>query len=142
MRFRSSPNIELKQLGDLAAEQREPFRDLESDPDFYGLFVPRPPLTINLKSVNRQAAELFQMLATPSHIHPANDELIDLVLDGILEIESDGDFASGADALPAIGLPDGVPEVRDAITRLSRDALLYAQDLETSDPQALTIALY
>jgi hypothetical protein len=65
MRFRSSPFVELKQLADLAPEQREPFRELESDSDFYGLLVPRPPLTMNIKSVARQTAELFRALSTP-----------------------------------------------------------------------------
>ncbi|HKO54512.1 MAG TPA: hypothetical protein VJ276_01465 [Thermoanaerobaculia bacterium] len=149
IRFRSSPHIELKRLGELAAEQREPFRELESDPDFYGLFVPRPPLLINLKSVARQTADLFRALATPSRLDAAlladdgyADDVIDLVLDGILEIESGDGFVCGADALPLVSTPVGAPEVRDAVARLSRDALLYAQDLETADPQLLTTALY
>jgi hypothetical protein len=148
IRFRSSPHVELKQLGDLAAEQREPFRELESDPDFYGLFVPKPPLTINLKSVARQTAALFQALATPSRLDRALlgedevDDVVDLVLDGILEIESGDGFISGADALPVVCPSLGTPEVCDAAARLSHDALLYAQDLETSDCRSLTTALY
>jgi hypothetical protein len=141
--------VELKRLGELAAEQREPFRELENDPDFYGLFVPRPPLMMNLKSVARQTAELFRALATPSHIDRAllaeaeyADDVVDLVLDGILEIESGDGFVCGADALPIVCTPSGAPVVRDAAARLSREALLHAQDLETGDPQLLTSALY
>ncbi|HEV7919864.1 MAG TPA: hypothetical protein VGR02_03640 [Thermoanaerobaculia bacterium] len=148
-RFRASPHIELKRLGELAAEQQEPFRELESDPDFYGLFVPRPPLTMNLKSVARQTAELFRALATPAQLDGAllaeagyADDVIDLVLDGILEIESGDGFVCGADALPLVCTQAGPPETRDAVARLSRDALLHAQDLETGDPQLLTSALY
>jgi hypothetical protein len=149
IRFRSNPRLELRQLGELAAEQREPFRELERDPDFYGLFVPRPPLTMNLKSVARQTAELFRMLSTPARIDAAllgdddyRGDVVDLVLDGVLEIETGDGFVSGADALPLVCPPGEEPEFRDAAARLSRDALLHAQDLETSQPQALTTALY
>lgn len=149
VRFRSNPYVELKQLGDLAAEQRGAFRELESDPDFYGLFVPKPPLTMNLKSVARQTAELFRTLATPSRLDDAllrdadyAGDVIDLVLDGILEIESGDGFVSGADALPVVCPGLGAPDVRDAAARLSRDALLHAQDLETIDCHTLTMALY
>ena len=143
IRFRSSPYIDLKQLADLPAEQREPFLELESDPEFYGLFIPRPPLTMNLKAVARQTAELFRALATPSRLDEqrAND-VVDLVLDGIFEIESGDGFVCGADALPLLAPPPAPPDAGDTVARLSRDALLHAQDLETSDPIAMTTALY
>ncbi len=137
LRFRSSPRVALKQLGDLGEEERERFRELESDPEFYGLFVAKPPLAMNLKSVSRDAAELFLSLAEPRSLD-IDDDVMDLVLDGILEIESGDRFVSGADAL-GILLP--ATRARD-VGRLSLDALLHAQDLETSDPQALTMALY
>jgi len=149
IRFRSSAFVELKELGDLTAEQREPFLALQSDPDFYGLLVPRPPLMMNLMSVARQTAELFQSLATPSRLNDGvlgDDELagnvIDLVLDGILEIETSGGFVSGADALPLLSCPPVMPGVHNAASRLSREALLHAQDLETRDPHALASTLY
>ena len=147
--FRSSPFIELKQLGELTAEQREPFRELESDPEFFGLFVPKPPLTINLKSVARQTAELFRILHTPTRLDSAliadqesRNDVVDLVLDGVLEVACGDRFICGAEALGALCAMPPEPELRDAAARLSRDALLHAQDLETTDPQALSTALY
>jgi hypothetical protein len=146
IRFRASPCVELKQLADLAAGEREAFAELERDPDFYGLFVARPPLTMNLKSVERQTAALFRTLATPSQLDGAllrdADGIIDLVLDGILEVEHGDGFVSGADALPIVCAAAPAPEDGDAIMRLSRDALLHAQDLETNDPALLMTALY
>jgi hypothetical protein len=147
-RVRANPLLALKELGDLTAEQREPFLELELDPDFHGLLVPRPPLTMNLKSVGRQIAELFQSLATPSRLDDAvlagegRSEIVDLVLDGVLEIESGDGFVSGADALAVIAPPLEEPSLPDAAARLSRDALLHGQDLVTNDPRALTNALY
>ena len=108
IRFRSSPFVELKQLADLEGGQREPFLELEDDPEFYGLFVARPPLAMNVKSVSRPVAELFRSLATPSQVFDARlgePEIIDLVLDGILEVESDGEFVCGADGLPVVCRP-------------------------------------
>jgi hypothetical protein len=146
MRFRSSPHVELKRLDELAAGQAEAFRGLESDPEFYGLLVAKPPLSMNLKSVARQTAELFESLATPSHLDLAEPEaaedVIDLVLDGILEVESADGFISGGDALPVVCARVEPPEFRDASSRLAREALLHAQDLETSDSQTLAMALY
>ena len=150
IRFRSSPFIDLKQLGDLSAEEREKFRDLQSDPDFYGLLFPKPPLTLNLKAVARQTAELFQSLSSPGRIQDeflgdreSAADVIDLVLDGILEIESAEGFVSGSDALPVLCEPADVRGSQDdSATSLSHRALLHAQDLETEDPQALTMALY
>jgi hypothetical protein len=145
-RFRSSPHVALKRLGDLEPDQRDAFRDLESDPEFYGLFVAKPPLRMNVKSVTRPVAELFASLATPSRLDApldaSNDEIVDLVLDGILEIESGEDFVCGADALAIVAPPPADIEPRDATARLSRDALLHAQDLVTDDAQALAMALY
>src|SRR5688500_2241252 len=125
MRFRSNPLVDLRQLDDLAAEQREAFRDLESDPDFYGLFVPKPPLMMNLKSVARPTANLFQSLtAAPSRLEDPSlcDDVVDLVLDGILEIESGDGFVCGADALPIVSDPVAEPQLRNAAARLSREA--------------------
>src|SRR5690349_4839398 len=103
-RFRTSPAIELKPLHELEPDQRERFVELERDPDFYGLLIAKPPLSMNLKSVARPTATLLQTLASPAPLDAAHiddeNEIIDLVLDGILEIESGGDFVSGADALP------------------------------------------
>jgi hypothetical protein len=148
VRFRSSSSVELRKFDDLSHEERERFRDLTGDPDFYGLFVPRPPFRSNLKSVPRQTAELFRRLAEPARLDEAllgdeqsAGEVLDLVLDGILEIDGGDGFVSGADALPLVGAPRDVV-ARDVAARLSIDALHYAQDLVTADPGELETALY
>lgn len=148
-RFRSSSALELQRLDELPPPEREKFADLENDPEFYGLLIPRPPLRMNVKSVARSVAELFQRLTTPATLDAATvsdaasrDEIVDLVLDGILEIESDDGFVSGADAMPLLCpvVDEALPN--DSLARLSLEALLHAQDLETEDPQSLTTALY
>jgi hypothetical protein len=141
MLFRSSPMLDLRRLDELPPEQSGPFRELERDADFYGLLVPRPGTTLNLKSVGREVAELFRTLQTPAAIE-ADDDVIDLVLDGVLEIESAAAFVSGADALSIVVPVTDAAEATHSVARISRDALLYAQDLDSDDPQVLTPAIY
>ena len=134
LRFRSNPLVDLRRPADLADAQREPLRELENDPDFYGVLVARPPLRMSVKSVPRATAELFERLRTPSAV---DDDLTDLVLDGIFELETDDGFVSGADALPLL-----VADADDGAAGLSRDALLHGQDIESDDPEILGKALY
>jgi hypothetical protein len=147
-RFRSTAQMELRRLDELTPEQKQPFLELEADDDFYGLLLPRPGVTLNVKSVGHQAAALFRDLAEPKVIDPAvlddeyENDLIDLVLDGVLEIESDDAFVCGADAFP-IFFPDARPvAAENAIARLSREALQHAEDLETIDVHTLSGAMY
>jgi hypothetical protein len=139
--IRTSPRFELKQLAELSPEQRAPFRELEADKDFFGLLVPRGSAAMNIKSVGHDTAALLRRLTTPSTLD-ADDDVIDLVLDGVLEIEADGDFLSGADALSVLcDLGDAGVEPH-GIARLSLDALRHADDLESDQPDTLASALY
>src|SRR5438132_11090837 len=149
LRFRSSSFVELRRLHKFSGEERDRFRDLESDLDFYGLFVPRSPFRTNLKSVPRQTAELFRTLAEPALLDGALlrderswSEVIDLVLDGILEVDSGAGFVCGADALPLVCPPCRGAVSAGAAARPSIEALRYAQDLVTEEPHVLTTALY
>jgi hypothetical protein len=149
LRFRSTESLELKRLDDLTPEQKEPFKELEADSDFYGLLVPRPGVALNVKSVGSQTAALFRDLAQPTRLDAAvtsddeyRNDLVDLVLDGVLEIESDDGFVSGADAFPVFYPDTPTLGTETAIARLSREALQHAEDLDTSDAAALTNALY
>lgn len=139
-RFSSSAMLELKRLDKLPASQQLAFADLEADADFYGLLVPRNPAE-SVKSVSRQTAELFHSLAQPRTLEFPDDawrnDVIDLVLDGILEIEDDARFVHGADAYHLIF---DAPIV--AGDGLSLDALRHAEELVTRDVATMTTALY
>lgn len=146
-RFRSSPALDLKRLDELPPEQQTAFGELQKDSDFYGLLVPRVAGAASIKSVGQQTAHLFSSLATPSRLHELDDpayreDIIDLVLDGILEIEIGGAFCSGADAFRIVAsqLPDAIEHGR--IATLSREALQHAEDLATRDTALLASALY
>jgi hypothetical protein len=126
----------LKRLDELTPEQRKPFDELTRDATFYGLLVPRASSAATIKSVDTELASLLRGLETPSSID-ADDDIIDLVLDGVLEVEDGGEFVSGADALPIV-----CGALVDEDDSLSFDALRYAQDLEDTDTDTLARALY
>jgi len=154
-RFRSSPALDLKRFDELPPEQQNAFRELQRDDDFYGVLVPRVIGSANLKSVGSQTARLFQSLLTPSRIEASlfedaayREDIIDLVLDGILEIENGDGFCRGADAFHLVCHPER--ESRDLGGRgamhrigvLSREALQHAEDLAVRDAASLTSAIY
>ncbi len=136
MNFRASARFALKRLDDLPPEQRKPFEELTRDEDFYGLLVPQSRPAATIKAVGREVAALFRGLASPAPLE-VTDDVIDLVLDGVLEVTDNGHFVCGADALPI--LCGDVAQIADD---LSVDALRYATDLEETDPDTLTRALY
>lgn len=147
-RFRSSPALELKRIHELPPEQQAPFVELQRDDDFYGLLVPRNSRFGTLKAVGRQTARLFSTLATaPSTLEALlagqawREDIIDLVLDGILEIESDGRFVYGAEAFPLL-LSAGTAGGVRGCAALSCDALRHAETLATRDIGLMTAALY
>jgi len=148
-RFRSSPALDLKRLDELPAEQQHAFRELQRDADFYGLLVPRAAGSANIKSVGSQTAGLFRSLAAPARLDASllddasyRDDIVDLVLDGVLEIEIGGAFCSGADAFRIVASELPAPVDHGHIGMLSREALQYAGDLPTRDAAELTSALY
>ncbi|HEY0143429.1 MAG TPA: hypothetical protein VGF48_21230 [Thermoanaerobaculia bacterium] len=140
-RFRASSRFELKRLDELPPEQRGAFRELESDADFYGLLVPRGDTMLSIKSVAAETASLFRTLAEPAAID-VDDDVIDLVLDGVLEVEDNGAFVAGVDAFPILYPDTRAGSGGGAIARISSEALEHAFDLVTSEPGALTSALY
>ncbi|HEV3486791.1 MAG TPA: hypothetical protein VG106_15375, partial [Vicinamibacterales bacterium] len=147
-RFRSAPALELRRLEELPPEQQNAFRELQEDGDFYGLLVPRADLGVSIKAVGTQTAELFRRLAEPSHLDDAladecyQNDIIDLVLDGILEIEHGGAFVHGASAFPLFYPVLPAHDNGGRIAALSREAVRHAEDLATREVPALTSALY
>jgi hypothetical protein len=134
-RFRATPTLALRRLEELPPEHRTALRELQEDADFYGVLVPLDAAA-TLKAVARATAELFLSLETPAHLGVVDDDTVDLVLDGILEVEHEGRFVAGADAFPLLCEWGQTPFT------LSVAALQHAEELETRDIGALTNALY
>jgi hypothetical protein len=149
--FRANPDYELILFDRLPTQERELLNGLQEDPDFYGVLRPRERAALELKSACRNTALLYFTLQEPGRL-PAyvkamfgdqgNQAVAELVLDGVLEIESNGTFVSGPDAYPLIYGEAPASTARGTNVRLSVEALRYVQRLELSDSRKLSVRLY
>lgn len=149
--FRANPDYELKRFDQLSSEQQELFSNLRGDPDFFGILRPRDGSQLPLKSACRDTARLFLELREarklPAFVTSAsgarsNQDVAELVLDGVLQILHEGKLLHGASAFQAVCESSGDSRVTTEIAQLSRDALLYAQSLPFSDASLLASRLY
>lgn len=153
--FLANPKYELVFFDRLPAEQRELLKDLQKDPNFYGILRPLEKSRLGVKSVSRDTALLYLTLQQPGRLpeyvratlgEQCDQEITRLVLDGVLAVERDGKFLSGSEAaallcdgqeeLPATSAAEGFLE------RLSLEALRYGQSLGLTDSMALSTRLY
>jgi hypothetical protein len=148
--FRANPRYELALWDRLAPEERRVFERLPEDPDFYGVLRPQQGAALGVKAVDRETALLFLTLrepgALPAYVRSVLGEaagrtIARLVADGVLEVEVDGAFVSGAAAFASQGR-----EAREAaggrLAGLSVAALQYGQALAIDDPLRLSYRLY
>jgi len=132
--LRANPGYELVMLDRLTAFEREL---LESELELYGVLRPLPGAVLELRGASADTALLFLTLREPAVLPSyvsrrlgADTErtVARLVLDGVLEIEHDGEFLSGAPAAAAV-LSGPSAGGRGRIGELSRAALSYGQQL-------------
>jgi len=149
--FRANPHYELVLFDRLPPDQKELLDGLRRDPDLYGIVLPRVASDLGIKSVCRDTALLYLTLrepgALPGYVKATlgdrcNQEIAELVLDGVLEIERDGVFVSRADAFDLIYSQERETAAEGVIARLSREALVYGQTLEISEVLRLSARLY
>ena len=132
--LRANPGYELVLLDRLSAAEREA---LEGERELYGVLRPRPGTELEPRTASVDTALLFLTLIRaarlPSYVRTrlgASTErtIARLVLDGVLEIEHDGELLSGARAGGAL-LAGGSGGGRGRIEELSLAALRYGQEL-------------
>jgi hypothetical protein len=149
--FRSNPAYELALFERLPLDQQELLKNLTKDPDFYGVLLPRTSSARGIKSVCRDTALLVHTMLQsgplPRYVEHtlgdhSNQAVAELVLDGVLEIEHEGRFLSGAEAYPLIYASHTSPEPQGLLPRLSQAALEYAQALAIDDVVRLSARLY
>lgn len=145
--LRASPVYRLVPHRTLPEPQREAFAFLAEDPDHYGLLVPSERTELGVKAVDRDLAALFHRLRRPGSLGgspadiPDDQTLLRLVVDGVLEVETEGGFASGPRACAALRLLQGAA-VDGPISRASRCALEQAYHHPTDDPSELSAWIY
>jgi hypothetical protein len=149
-RLRSNPRFRLVPCDGLQTPELNAFGCLRDDPDFFGILVPPQASALPIKSVSRDAALLFLALTEPAclpHLltslfgSSANDRLRQLVLDGVFEVELEGQFASGPAVLQKLSHETcGHPSSR--VAQLSSDAIAYAAALESLAVHDVAARLY
>jgi hypothetical protein len=136
--FRANPAYELVLLDRLEPELAHTLEAWSREPDFYGLLEPYAGSALGRRGVDRETALLFLTLRQPGRLPrylsahfgaDADRAVLRLVADGILEVESGGAFRHGAGALD---LPPPASAAAGRLSRLSRAALRYGQEVAAS----------
>jgi hypothetical protein len=108
-----------------------------------GLLVARPGSALPDKVVGPGGAALFTRLQRPGQASDVPADLLTrLVLDGVLEIQTDDGFRSGPAAHELLLEPLAWPADGGRLNRLSLAALSYAERLPPGGAEALTARLY
>ncbi len=120
-------------------------------PDACGVLVPCTTAAVGTKAICHRTALALRALERPGRLpavlaRASNDSgnllAARLVLDGVLEIETDRGFVSGAPAFPEV--LEGPPRLRarSRTGALSIEAVQYGQRLHLTDIAALSARLY
>jgi hypothetical protein len=147
--LRANPGYELVLLDRLEGAERELVGEV--DEDVYGVLRPREGAHLEARTVSTDTALLFLTLAEPGPLPAyararlATSDLEEaigrLVLDGVLELEHDGEFVGGAGAAAAL-LPEGSEGGRGRIGALSTAALRYGQELGALGEPLVAMRMY
>jgi hypothetical protein len=109
----------------------------------FGLLIAEPGSGLRDKVVDDAGAALFAELRKPGRLAADDgDRLAQLVLDGVLEIDSEDGFVCGPRAYATVNGLDAPPGPVDRLARLSRAALDYAARLRLPTAELTATRLY
>lgn len=143
-RVRANRAYTFRALGSLPRGFADSLRALGVDLNHVvGALVAEPESRLPNKVVDRAAADLFEHLSRP-HTAPggAIDRLPELVLDGILEVETAGGFVGGPRAFELLGPHPALSVGSSRLGTLSQSALEYAERLQLDDEDRVLARLY
>src|SRR4029077_7004527 len=151
--FRAGRAYDLVVFDRLSPEERMLLTELRADPDFYGVLRPRPGSGRTIKAVGKETALLWLTLQSPgalpffvfgNDLKEAINAILELLLDGVLEMEGNGRFLTGAEAaeLMAKSRESVSQGSRGRLALLSKAALRYGESLLLDDPAQLAGRLY
>jgi len=150
-RLCANPAYELVLFDRLSPSDRQALEGLGRDPDGYGVLRPREDVHLSIKSVSRDMALLWFTLQSPGPLpryviqtlgEQCDQVIGQMVLDGILAIEADGEMLSGPAARALVCAEHAESGPESSLAALSRRALEYAEALEITDAVALSARLY
>ena len=151
-RFRASPLFALVAHDELPPGERAAFAALAGRGDYFGLLMPDTGLALSTKAVGPDTAALLRALQQPGQLPAAlrdgvsaaqQQALLQLIVDGILEIEMAGGFVCGpraAGLMPAAASAPAAPG--GLLQQLSVQALEAAAAWRTLSPLVLSSRLY
>lgn len=149
--FRAGTDYDLVVFDRLAVEEQILLAELRQDAGFYGVLRPRAASGRTMRSVDRDTALLWLSTQTPGRLPffvwdgvdraAAIHRVQQMVLDGVLEVELDGAFVSGAKALAILDHRETRLE-GGRLRRLTSDALHYGENLHMEDARELTSRMY
>jgi hypothetical protein len=140
----ANPAYQLRALGALPDRYRRSLEGLGVDlSNVFGFLVGEAGSGLPDKLVDVAGANLFRSLRQPGHLPPsAAGRLAELVLDGVLGLESTDGFVYGPAAYEAVAQLDELPVPHDRLSRLSHAALAYAGRLRLGDVDRVCARLY
>lgn len=148
-KLRASDAFVLVAFDELDPDERRRLGALREAPDFFGLLKPVDP-RLPAKSVTRDAALLLLALRRPQRIPTLLASMFGedasalhaLLADGVLEVEHDGTFVSGHEALQLFGDVEPARPAQHPVSRLSAAAIECATSYEGLDAAALSRRIY
>jgi hypothetical protein len=142
---RASAAYRLWSLESLPDRYRRSLEGLGADPStIFGFLVADAGSGLPDKVVDAAGAALFSALQHPGRLPPsAHHRLAELVLDGVLEVDSREGFVCGPVAYETLtSEPVALSASRDRLSRLSHAALAYAERLRLPDVHRVASRLY
>lgn len=147
VRYRAArSNYTLIPFDNLPTPHQDLLRSLKEDPDFFGILSPVGAGGLGIQSVTNGTAALLRSLVRPGYL--AEDVRIGgplpiarLVLDGVLDVEWEGNFLSGPSAHVAV-FGDAGSRDQNESDRLSWAALRYGESFAESSAFSLSERLY
>jgi hypothetical protein len=149
-RFRASRDFTLASFDELGPDEQGLLQSLTEDPNFYGVLRSTNPL-LPAKSVSKEAALVFLTLQRPQRIPVLLSSIFGedvrplqgLLADGVLEVEHEGSFVSGAEALRLFSTPAPSPtHATHPTAALSRAAIEFAASYDGLDAIRLSDKVY
>ena len=149
--LRLRPGLTVTGFDDLTPVQQEECSGHTEDPEFFGLLVTAGKSGVPDRALSRDAALLLQTLVEPRRVphlltsmfgDDAQRRVMTLILDGVLEIERNGDFILGPEAVPALPAAANESGITSRIDELSIAALRYGLRMEGLSIPELAARLY
>jgi hypothetical protein len=150
--LRASSKYELVLFDRLTDHERAALGDLRRQRDFYGILRPRGEADapqLPMRAVDRETALLILTLQAPGRIpayaldaDPSGQSVVQLVLDGVLEIDDGGDYVAGPRAAHLLRRAPEPVGGQTRLARISGEAIACAATLDIDDRDALARWLY